>query len=98
MKIYTKGEKHMGPKYSKGNKVRIKSQNILGRGSDSSLKSYENMVGEILDETNIVAFLTSPWTNIAVRGEQITIYHYTVRINDQVTLFDVTEDYLEIIQ
>lgn len=87
----------MGPKYSVGNRVRIKSHDISGAFIDYSIQSYENMTGEILGATSIVAFLSSPWQQISSGGGRITIYHYTVRINDEITLYDVTEDYLEII-
>lgn len=85
----------MKPKYSAGNKVRIKSQDFLGRILDPNIHLYENMSGEIIESTNIVAFIGEPWANLKESGERFTIYHYSVRINDQVTLHDVLEDCLE---
>ncbi len=88
----------MGPKYITGAKVRIKAHNILGAILDPKIQQYENMTGEILESVNIVAFLTDPWDKIRGTGERITIYHYTVRINEQITLHDVAEDCLEIMK
>ena len=88
----------MGPKYSAGNKVRIKYQNFPNKILESRILQYENMTGEIIETTSTVAFIGSPWSNLRDSGECVTLYHYTVRINDQVTLSNVTEEYLEIMQ
>ncbi len=88
----------MGPKYSAGNKVRIKSHNFFGKSLDPTIHMYENMVGEIIESTNIVAFIREPWANLKDSGERITIYHYTVKINDQTILHDVLEECPEIIK
>ncbi len=87
----------MGPKYAKGAKVRIKTRDFLGIVLDPQIQHYENMEGEILDAVNIVAFIRDPWAQIGGTDKRISIYHYTVKINEQVTLFDVTEDCLEIL-
>lgn len=91
-------EKSMRAKYSAGNRVRIKSPDFPERILDPKILQYENMIGEIIDSTNIVAFIGEPSWKLKDSGERITIYHYTVRINDQITLHDVLEDCLEIIQ
>jgi hypothetical protein len=87
----------MGAKYAKGTKVRIKARDFPGTVFNPEIQRYQNMVGEILDSIDVVAFLSAP------RGRtggdwQVTIYNYKVKINERVTLSDVTEDYLEIIQ
>jgi hypothetical protein len=87
----------MKPKYSKGSKVRIKSHDILGRVMDPKIHLYENMAGEIIESISIVGFIREPWSNLQDPDERITIYHYTVRIDDHVTLHDVLEDCLEMI-
>jgi len=53
------------------------------------------MVGEILESINIVAFVGEPWAPTGVSSKRITVYHYTVRIDERVTLHDVTEEFLE---
>ena len=88
----------MAPKYSIGSKVRIKSHDLLGRSLDPKIHLYENMSGEIIESANIVAFIREPWSNLKESSARITIYHYTIRINEQVTLYDVIEDCLEKIE
>jgi hypothetical protein len=56
------------------------------------------MMGEILDSFNVVAFISDPWTKIDDAERRISIYHYRVRISDQIILHDVAEDCLEIVQ
>ena len=85
----------MRPKYSKGNKVRIKPHDFLGRILDPDIQLYENMSGEIIESTNVVAFIREPWANPEDSTQTVTVYHYTVRINDEITLRDVLEEYLE---
>jgi hypothetical protein len=85
----------MKPKYLAGSKVRIKSHDFLGRILDPNIHLYENMSGEIIESINIVGFIREPWAKLKDRDERVTIYHYTVKINDQVTLHDVLEDCLE---
>lgn len=87
----------MGPKYSPGNKVMIKTHDFLRMGLDPRIQYYENMMGEILDSVNVVAFVSDPWDKIESAGRRITIYHYTIRIDDQITLYNVSEDCLEIV-
>jgi hypothetical protein len=89
------GEGWMGPKYAAGAKVRIKAHDFLGIVLDPEIQHYENMMGEILNSINIVAFISDPWAKIGGTEKRISIYHYTVRISDQITLYDVTEDCLE---
>ena len=85
----------MGPRYSTGVKVRIKAHDSLGRVLDPKIQFYENMIGEVLEATNIVAFRSQPWLNIEGSFERIRVYHYTVRINERLTLHEVMEDCLE---
>jgi hypothetical protein len=85
----------MEPKYVAGNKVRIKAHDLPWKVLDPNLQSFENMVGEILDSENIVAFISEPWAPTGGSGKRITIYYYTVRIDERVTLHNVTEDFLE---
>jgi hypothetical protein len=87
----------MKSKFSPGNKVRIKSSDILGRILDPTISMYENMTGEIIEITNIVAFIGGPWSTLKDSNQPITIYHYKVKIDDQTTLQDVLEECLEII-
>jgi hypothetical protein len=95
--MYWFGGNGMKPKYSAGNKIRIKSHDLFGRTANSNISLYENMTGEIIEATNVVAFIAEPWANTRKSGERINIYHYTVKINDQIILHDVIEDYLEIV-
>ena len=88
----------MEPKYAAGNKVRIKAHDFLGTILDPQIQLYENMMGEVLDSINIVAFLHDPWARIAGTDKRISIYHYTVRISNEIILQDVSEDCLEILK
>ncbi len=87
----------MGSKFSAGNKVRINSRDFLGRPLDPKIQQYENMVGEIIEATNIVGFLGEKWLNLNENRSYITIYQYTVRINEEIILHDVLEDCLEFV-
>lgn len=87
----------MVPRYSTGAKVRIKARNKVGRILDPKVQLYENMTGEVVDAKDIVAFIGEPWATARGSNERIVIYHYTIRIDDQIVLHDVVEDYLEII-
>ncbi len=86
----------MWPKYSAGDKVRIKSQDFLGRIMDPEISQYENQTGEVIEAVNIVAFIREPWSNIKDSSEKITVYHYSVRTSTGAVLRDVLEDCLEI--
>lgn len=88
----------MGPKYTAGTKVRIKAHDFLGMVLDSKIQRFDNGVGEILDSINIVAFITDPWAKIGGTDKRISIYHYSIRIDDQIILHDVSEDCLEIMK
>ena len=85
----------MNPKYSSGSKVRIKAQDLRGRALDRNIQPYENMAGEVVESNDVVGFVMAPWANQKGREERIIIYHYTVRINDKVTLHRVLEEFLE---
>ncbi len=86
----------MGPKFAKGAKVRIKPQDHLGKAFDPGLKSYERMRGEILEATDVVAFVSESAAAREHTGKRVSIYRYTVRVNEEITLYDIAEDYLEI--
>jgi hypothetical protein len=88
----------MGSKFSAGNKVRIKSSDFLGRPLDPRIQQYENMVGEIVEGIGIIGFLGEKRLNLNEHIDYITIYQYTVRLNEEITLHDVLEDCLEIVQ
>ncbi len=88
----------MEPKYSAGTRVRIRAHDYLGRVSDPKIQNYENMTGEIIESTNIVAFIAEPWARIRGTTTRISIYHYTVKINEQIILHDISEYCLEIVQ
>jgi hypothetical protein len=85
----------MEPKFSVGTKVRIKPPDFPGRIFSPGLKYYENMTGEIVDSTNVVAFVGESTVKIDSIGKRISLYHYSVRISDEITLFGISEDYLE---
>lgn len=87
----------MGAKYSVGNKVRIKSNGVFGKIYDPQIIPLESVTGEIIESTDIVAFIGSSEAHLKKSGDHITVYHYTVKINEQVTLHDVVEESLEII-
>ncbi len=86
----------MQPKYSKGDKVKIKSQDFLGRILDPKISQYENQTAEVIEAVNIVAFIRQPWSNLKDSAEQITLYHYSVRTSTGAVVHDILEDCLEI--
>jgi hypothetical protein len=85
----------MRPKYAKGDKVRIKARDLPERISDPNVRRYENMTGEVIESTNIVAFMAEPLSNLYGPAGRVTIYHYSVKLSDQIILHDVLEDFLE---
>jgi hypothetical protein len=85
----------MKAKYSPGNKVLIKPRSVRGGIQDPAILEQANRMGEIVESMNIVAF-TAGSPSSGISGERITIYYYTVRINADITLYEVPEDYLEI--
>jgi hypothetical protein len=84
----------MGARYPVGSKVKIKHEDFLGRVLDPQIGRFENMVGEVIESANIVAFVRP--INLMNSGERITVHHYTVKINEQTILHDVLEECLEI--
>jgi hypothetical protein len=89
--------KGMKPKYSAGSKVRIKSQGTPARFLDAGILQYENMTGEVIESASVVAFMVGPGTGLQNTGGYTTVYHYTVKINEEITLHDILEDCLEIV-
>lgn len=79
-------------------KVRIKAHDFLGTELDPKIRHSENMLGEILDSINIVAFLSDPWAKIAVTDRRISIYYDTMRVSDEIILYNVSEYCLEILK
>ncbi len=86
----------MKPKYEKGVKVRIRASDFMGRILDPRIRQYENMSGEIIESTSIVAFVGGLRSNTQSSSERVTVYQYTVKIDDQIILHDILEDCLEI--
>jgi hypothetical protein len=87
----------MKPKYAAGSKVRIKPQSYPGGFLDANIRRYENMTGEVVESTSVVAFLVGSTPSLQRPVERTTVYQYTIRISDEVTLHDVVEDILEMI-
>ncbi len=85
----------MAPKYTKGNKVRIKSRSFMERTFDPAIGKYENMVGEVIESVNVVAFVAKSRDFQGESSEQITIYQYSVKLDDEVILHNILEDFLE---
>ena len=86
----------MGPKYGVGDRVVIKADYYQGLILDSRLGRYNSLTGEVVESISAVAFAGDPRGPAVTPDERITVYHYTVRINDEVTLEDVFEDYLRL--
>ena len=86
----------MKSKYSVGNKVRIRARNFHERIIDSGMSRYDNMVGEIVEATSVVAFIAPLQVGQMNQDQRVTIYHYTIKVSDDVTLYNVLEDFLEI--
>ncbi len=86
----------MGPKFGVGDKVVIKADYYQGLVLDSRLRRYDSLIGEVVESVSAVAFAGDPREPRLVSDERITVYHYTVRIDDEVTLEDVFEEYLRL--
>ncbi len=85
----------MKPKYEKGAKVRIKASDFMGKILDPRIRQFENMSGEIIESTSIVAFVGGLRSDPQSSSERVTVYQYTVKIDDQIILHDILEDCLE---
>ncbi len=86
----------MKAKYSKGAKVRIKSQNYYGRALDPKVLPYHNQVGEIVNVVTVTGFVLSQTWAENPEGSQRPLYYYEVRLEDKTILENVIEDSLEL--
>jgi hypothetical protein len=86
----------MGPKYGIGERVVIKAGYHRGMSADARIKEYDTMVGEVLESVSAVAFLGDPQGFGLTSEERITVYHYTIKISDDLTLHDIFEEYLHV--
>lgn len=87
----------MQPKYSDGMKVRIRTKNTQGQVIYRDLERYESMTGVILSSKAIIAY-SLPSMTIPERAPEdwpITLYMYTVKLEEGITLNDLIEYSLE---
>ena len=85
----------MKPKYTTGSNVRIKPQDLYGKTLNPEIKTYENMIGKIVDVSSVIAYRIESRIHLGDAIDKITTYNYSVRINDQITIRDILEDCLE---
>ena len=85
------------PRYPDGMKVRIRIKNAEGQVLYRDLERYENMTGVILNSKAIIAYFL-PFVTVVERSQEdwpITLYMYTVKLEEGITLNDLIEYCLE---
>jgi len=88
----------MVPKYTSGTKVRIKVHDFMGMLLDSRFNNMITWQVKSLIQSTSWLFISDPWAKIGATDKRISIYHYTIRIDDRIILHDVSEDCLEIVK
>jgi hypothetical protein len=85
------------PKYSYGMRVRIRARDAGGQVRYRELERYENMTGVVLSSKAIVAYVFRPMATIENQPARpaTTLYMYTVKLEEGVTLQDLIEYCLE---
>ena len=87
----------MQPRYVDGTKVRVKARDAAGRLVYRELESYEDMSGVVVSSQAVVAYFLRPIT-ITERPQAdlpTTLYMYTVKLEEGITLSNLTEYCLE---
>lgn len=87
----------MQPRYSDGMKVRVRARDAGGRLVYRELESYEDMSGVVLSSKAVVGYILRPIT-ITERPQAdlpTTLYMYTVKLEEGITLSNLTEYCLE---
>jgi hypothetical protein len=87
----------MPAKYSEGTVVRFKIIDPSGQPPLQALDRYENQTGKVLSSNAIVAYMWRSIATEALDSPAMTIYTYTIELEDGITLSDVTEFQLEAI-
>jgi hypothetical protein len=87
----------MKPKFSDGAKVKIKVRDATGQVVYRELEKYENASGVVVSSKTVIAYFLQPmtfeiWTQ---RDLPTTVLTYTVKLEEGVTLEDLTEYCLE---
>jgi hypothetical protein len=85
------------PRFSDGTKVRIKIGIVERQFLYNDLEKYENRSGVVLNSEAVVAFFRQPTPIVeqSYSGLPITLYLYTVELEEGITIHDLTEYYLE---
>ncbi len=86
----------MKAKYAAGSKVKIKPRDFISGVLNPEIRHYEEMTGEIVESICVVGFVGETRTNPNTPDEHVTVYHYTVKISEDVVLHNVLEDLLEL--
>jgi hypothetical protein len=85
------------PRYSHGMKVRIRARDAGGQVKYRELERYENMTGVVISSKAVVAYVLRPVAAIerSPARPDTTLYMYTVKLEEGVTLQDLIEYCLE---
>ena len=83
----------MQPRYFDGTKVRIRTKDATGQVVYRELEEYENMAGEVIGSRAVVAYFARPVTFMP--DQRGTLYMYTVKLDEGVTLYNLAEYCLE---
>ncbi len=87
----------MPAKYSEGARVKIKIRGRRERPGLQALERYENQTGKVLGSKAVVAYMLRSIAAEVDDSSTMTLYLYTVELENGVTLSDVTEFHLEAI-
>lgn len=87
----------MQPRYSDGTKVKIKTRDTTGQIVYRELERYENMSGVVINSKVVIGYpfgpvtiLQHPYVDLATK-----LYMYTVKLEEGVTPYDLSEYCLE---
>lgn len=87
----------MQPRFSEGTKVRIRIRDAGGQVVYRELERYEKRAGVVLNSKAVIAYFVRPVIIMEQSDKDLpaTLYMYTVKLEEGVTLHDLTEYCLE---
>jgi hypothetical protein len=88
---------YVKPRFADGTKVRIRTRDVGGLVTYRELERYQNLTGVVLSSKEVVAYVLRPITIIEKThsDQATTLYVYTVKLEEGLTLYNLTEHSLE---
>lgn len=85
------------PKFSDGTKVRIKTKDTRRQFVYREFERYENRAGVVLNSKSVVAYYLRPSTDVEKSNVEraTTLRMYSVKLEEGITIHNLTEYYLE---